>query len=232
MNKKLVYAGKSFADFGIRAICQDPFSPPEPDMETTHVNGMDGDLHFYYGSHQNVSITYLCIISRDFKNRYAAFRSWICSLRGYKKLEDFVYPDEFRMAILEEINPKSSSKDPNGFDVTFSCKPQRFLKSGEDILTYTSSGKIRNPTLFDAKPLIRVYGTGQLEVGGETITISSNDGYTDIDCELQDAYHEADNRNENIALSNGEFPKIHPGDSGIKLASGMKAEIKGRWFRK
>lgn len=230
MNKGLVYNGKSFSDFGVRAICQDPFLIPEADVETTHISGMNGDLHFDYGSYQNVSVTYLCVISVDFRKRYAALRSWIRSMRGYKKLEDSVYPEEFRMAALSDISTKSSSKDPNGFDITFDCKPQRFLKSGENIVAVSTSGAVYNPTHYNALPLIRVYGTGALQVGNGTLTIVKNSDYTDIDCDLQEAYHGPDNRNGNIKLSSGEFPELLPGKNGIIPAAGMRVEIKPRWY--
>lgn len=231
MTKNLVFDGKSLSDFGIRAFCLDPFATAAQNVSATHVDGMNGDLHFYPGDFNNVDVTYRCIISTNFKEKYAAFRSWLYSLRGYKKLEDGIYPEEFRMAVvLNELLTKTSSKDPNSFEVTFSCKPQRFLKSGEQTRTYAASGSILNPTRYAALPLIRVYGTGELAIGEETITLTANDGYTDIDCELQDAYHEGQNRNGNIKLSSGDFFHLEPGKNGIKLASGMSIEITPRWY--
>ena len=94
----------------------------------------------------------------------------------------------------------------------------------------TASGTISNPTLFEAKPLIRVYGTGKLEVGSETITISKGaTEYIDIDCDIQDCYEGSENRNGLVTLT--DFPTLASGDTGIKLGSGItKVEITPRWW--
>ena len=46
------------------------------------------------------------------------------------------------------------------------------------------SETVYNPTLFDARPLLRIYSTGQVIIGDVTVTVTDCDEYTDIDCEL------------------------------------------------
>ena len=88
-----------------------------------------------------------------------------------------------------------------------------------------------NHTLFEAKPLLRVYGTGQFGVGGSTITITSTYGYTDIDCDLMDAYRDGSNCNGNIRLDSGSFPVLKPGVNGVSLGSGItRIDITPRWW--
>lgn len=230
MNKNLFYDNKSLADFGIRALCLDPFTSAEPDIETTHIEGMDGDLHFYPGSFQNIEMSYLCIISTDFTRKYAAFKAWFNSKRGYKRLEDPIYPDLYRMARTKNITTKSSSSDPNSFEVTFDCKPQHFLKSGDQKLELSTSGTVYNPTFYNSRPLIRIYGTGDAKIGSETVTISKNDNYIDLDSEVQDAFCGSENKNSEVQLSGDEFPVLVPGSNSVTLASGMRLEITPRWF--
>ena len=80
-----------------------------------------------------------------------------------------------------EVSPKVGAYNVSGsFDLTFSCKPQQYLKSGERRQILTGSGTVYNPTLFDARPLLRIYGTGQVIIGDVTVTVTECDEYTDI----------------------------------------------------
>ena len=106
-----------------------------------------------------------------------------------------------------------------------------FLKSGEDPVEYTTTGGITNETRFEARPLIRVYGTGALGIGTETVTITENPGYIDIDCEMMDAFYGAVNCNSYITLSSGKFPVLAPGYNGIEPGAGItKVIITPRWW--
>jgi phage-related protein len=52
-----------------------------------------------------------------------------------------------------------------------------------------SGTTIINPTMYDALPLIRVYGSGTLTIGREKIVIASNSNdYVDIDSDIMDCY--------------------------------------------
>ena len=84
--------------------------------------------------------------------------------------------------------------------------------------------------MFEAKPLLRVYGTGSVGIGSETLTITSANQYTDIDCDLQDAFKGTTNCNGNIRLSSGSFPVLKPGYTGVTLSGVSRVEIIPRWF--
>lgn len=60
------------------------------------------------------------------------------------------------------------------FDVTFDCKPQRWLTSGETAVAVTSGGTITNPTLFDAEPLLAVEGYGEVKFNNRSIVDIEN----------------------------------------------------------
>ena len=116
------------------------------------------------------------------------------------------------------------------FDLVFDCDPRMFLKSGEETLSLTAGISLNNPTLFDALPLIRAYGTGTLTIGSCSVTISTANSYTDIDCEAQEAYKGSTNCNNNIILTNGEFPKLSAGINSISLTGLSRLEITPRWW--
>jgi phage-related protein len=116
------------------------------------------------------------------------------------------------------------------FGITFICDPRRFLKSGDNVNVLTSNGSLFNPTYYDAKPLIRVYGTGSFTVNDITVTITNANQYTDIDCEIMDAYKGTTNCNGNIQTTNNKFPVLTPGQNNITLNGVTRLEITPRWW--
>ena len=228
-----IYNGKSSQDFGLAISGEDTWGKAKPDVTRTKVPGRNGDLLTLNQRYDNVDITYHVGIRRRFGVSFDAFMSFLLSDPGYHRLEDSYHPDHYRLAFVEnEVKPKPGARNYDGiFDLKFTCKPQLFLKSGERMIEFTANGSIFNPTLFPAKPLLRVYGTGQVGIGGETFHITAADGYTDIDCDLEDAYKGTANKNGCLQLSSGEFPTLAPGDNGITLGSGItKVEITPRWW--
>ena len=114
--------------------------------------------------------------------------------------------------------------------LTFDCMPQRWLLSGDAQQTFTSNGTIYNPTLYTAKPLIRAYGTGSMTINGTTVQITSANQYTDIDCELMDAFKGSTNCNGNIVLTNGKFPTLAPGMNNITKSGITSLVITPKWW--
>lgn len=90
--------------------------------------------------------------------------------------------------------------------------------------------ELNNPTLFDALPFLRVYGTGILGIGSHTITITAADVYTDIDCEMMDCFKGSENKNQYVQFSGNDFPTLEPGVNGFSFSGITKVEVKPRWW--
>ena len=229
-----VYNGRSSADFGLAISGEDTWKKPAPDIELVQVPGRNGDLLVNNNRFLNADIVYHVGVRQGFDTKFQAFINFLMNSPGYHRLEDSYHPDYYRMAAAgSAVEPSMFAYNHGGtFDLVFTCKPQMFLKAGEKVRAFTAAGTILNPTLFDARPLIRVYGSGALGVGSETLTITDNtNNYIDIDCDMQDAYRGSANMNAKVTLSSGEFPVLHPGSTGITLGSGItKVEITPRWW--
>lgn len=227
----LTIDGRSTEDFNTWISGGGTFDSPERDVELVSVPGRNGDLVIDNGRFNNIEVEYDCFISKDFADNIHALRSYLGSLTGYKKLEDTYHPEVYRLALFTSgVKVKPTTRNLAGeFTLTFNCKPQRFLKRGERAITFTTNGAIKNPTLHDALPLIRAYGTGTLTIGGITITITSANGYTDIDCELQEAFKGSTNCNGNITLDDGEFPKLVSGSNNVNMTV-SRLDIIPRWW--
>lgn len=234
MRKTIVFNYKSLSDFGVYISGKRVFDAPERDTESIKIPGRNGELTVDNGRYNNLELTYPAFIIRDFKNNVQALRNFLLSQKGYVRLEDDYYPEEYRMARWDgafKADPIEELYAAN-FDLTFSCYPQRFLKSGEQPIEITAGTTINNGNYTTALPLIRAYGTGSFSIGGKAVQITTANTYTDIDCELQEAYKDtlATNCNGNIVLTNGVFPKFEPGDNAIVLDGITKLIITPRWW--
>jgi len=230
----LIFDGTSTQTYGVFLIGNGVYNAPEREFERISIPGRNGDLLIDNGRYSNFELEYGAIIYNNFNTNLSNLKNVFMSKTEYCRLEDTFYPDEYRMAKysgafkMESVRPG----DIGHFILRFDCKPQRFLKSGEITTEFTSNGTIINPTKMTALPLVRVYGTGQLSIGGDTININSNSSYTDIDCDLQDAFRESTNCNGNIELSSGKFFQLKSGSNSVSLGSGItKVAITPRWWK-
>lgn len=151
MRNSLIFGGVNSADYNVWISGADSYSAPERDVEVVSVPGRNGDLIIDNGKWNNISITYPAFIPKGFETQFDYFRSAICRKTGYHRLEDTYHPDEYRMAMLTGgLSPsKVGAFLRNGdFSLTFNCKPQRFLKIGDEpiqILTpFVSTGSINS----------------------------------------------------------------------------------------
>ena len=234
----IVFNGISSSD--LHTLVQHPpgYAIPERDCEVTHVPGRNGDIVVDNGTWKNVERTYnLAIDAR--KDSYSAVASavanWLHSAKGYARLEDTYDQDVYRMAMYKaNTNISNIYMKAGVFDISFDCKPQRFLKSGEKTVSFTKSKEIYNPTMFESKPSIIVYGYGSGTVSG---TVSINgldisihnvvDGMV-IDCELEDVYYQNANLNSNVTVE--KFPTLKPGNNIITISSSIRIDIIPRWW--
>lgn len=226
----VAFDGTSLADFGVKmALCKNRYNQPKPKIDAEHVDGRNGDVLFFNGDYENVDITYLCVVDGDFEDNFGAFREWAYSKGGYRRLEDSGTPDEYRMATILEATEVSEHRDC--FEVTFNSKPQKYLRIGDNPIEYTKNSIIRNPTKYNALPLIKVTGTGALSIGDETMRITANNSYMMIDCELMDCYRDNLNLNQSVTLTTGSFFSLKPGKNNIVIPSGMSIELTPRWWK-
>jgi len=229
MEHFFVYNGESSLDYGVWISGGATFNAPARDVSTEMVPGRNGLVTFDNGRFENVTLTYPAWITRRFQPRVDDFRAFLASQKGYHRLEDTYHPDEYRLAVFKSgLEVSTTARNLAGsFAVVFDCKPQRFLKSGEHFKAYDSGSTLRNPTRFDALPLIVCSGNGTITLNGTEITISGNEGQIYIDCDLQDAYLGSTNKNSKITPN---FPKLSPGDNALTYTGVTGVQIMPRWW--
>ena len=229
----LTYGGRSTKEFNVWISGTGTFNAPERDYTKEEIVGRNGDLTFDNGRYKNIEITYPAFISQDLMEHIADFEAYMLSLVGYQRLEDTYHPEVYRMAALKGgLDITTTARNLAGqFDLTFDCKPQKFLKAGEKAINVTETKIIRNTTLYEAKPLIRAYGTGSFAINGVTCTITAADVYTDIDCELMDAYKIVNGVavNKNAYVNIPVYPTLKNGNNTVTV-SGVTLDIYPRWW--
>lgn len=233
MRNYFVFDGADSRDFGVYISGQGTFNSPARVYTSQPIPGRNGEIVVSSNRLENVELTYPAYVYTDFRRNLRKLRSFLLSRVGYCRLEDTYQPGEYRMALYRDVLEVNATarNDAGRFDVTFYCKPQRFLLSGAETQVFTAAGSIYNPTMFDSRPLIRVYGTGEVGLGNGTITITAADGYTDLDCDVMEAYKGTVNKNQYVQLSSLDFPVLPPGETGIALGAGItRVEIIPRWW--
>ena len=231
----VVFNGISSQDLHIQVQTEPDYDFPEKDYEVTHVPGRNGDIVIDQGSWQNVSRKYnlaMDAVKISYTEVASKLVQWLHSASGYARLEDSYEPDFYRMAMYKDSGSISNIYNKAGqIEVEFTCKPQRYFKSGEVADIFTTSTEYRNPTDFPAKPLIKIHGSGSGTVGIGTYTVTINDILDGmiVDSEQQDTYKDQTNCNSRVSIA--EYPKLISGNNAISFSGGVTSiEIIPRWW--
>ena len=234
-HKTITIDGTPLLDYGVWTNGKSAWNAAEHDVTTISVPGRSGDLVISNGRFKNISASYGCFMRRDFRHRFDDLRAFLLSKPGYRRVEDEREPEYFRMGkITGTINVDEVlwTSDAGIFTITFDFKPQRWLKSGEISETFRTRADVYNPTYFDARPMIRVYGSGLFEVEDLVVRVDEHTfPYIDIDCENQNAFCQQYNCNNLVEIDGDTFPTLPPGKTTIILWDGIdRIEMTPRWW--
>ena len=172
------FDGESSKNYSVYITGEAVYNAPEREVEIISIPGRNGSFALDKGRFENIEVTYPAGIfadnELDFARAVSNLRNYLCSKKGYCRLTDDYNPDEYRLAIYKsglEVDP--AQLKAGEFDITFDCKPQRFLMSGETPMEVDDGDVILNPTLFEAHPLLEVEGHGTVVLNGSRINIAN-----------------------------------------------------------
>lgn len=175
----LTIGGINSLDYGIYITGEGVYDAPNRAVEMVEIHGRNGALILDKGHFENIEIKYPCGSfgegNKTFEQRITEFKNAVLSLKGYQRLTDTYATDVYRLASCAngfEVAPVQGGK-AGEFDLVFNCKPQRFLTSGETLVTVANNGTVTNPTAFDSQPTIQVNGYGTLTFNGYEVTIEN-----------------------------------------------------------
>lgn len=172
-----IFDGENSRDYGIYVQSVKVFGAPTRDVEMVSIPGRDGEFVLDKGRFNNIQVVYTCAFGTytkyDFNTGVSDFRNWLASRKGYKRLEDEINIGEYRMAVFKDgLDVSTLNKETGTFEVTFDCKPQRWLDDASALPVEIASGDdIYNPTLFESRPLLEVDGYGTISISGEEVVL-------------------------------------------------------------
>lgn len=233
MSETFTYAGRASSEFGITAYDKETFTGPSRVYDPLTIPGKNGTVLIDSKRYNNVQMVYSCIIPEYAETRFDSFKQFLLSKVGYNRLTDSIHPGEFyEAAVMSDLTPTfDRARGACKFTVTFNRKPQRFLDTGTQSSTFSSSGSLYNPTSFPSRPLIRIYGTGYCTINGTRITIESNPYYIDVDCDIMECYYGTYVENDRVVLDKNDYPTLSPGYNTISVNTVSQVIITPRWYK-
>ena len=230
------------------------YTIPEREYETIHVDGRNGDIIIDSGSYNNVERKYKMSMDAtknlDYSKVASAIATWLHPLSsgtgGYYRLQDTYDQEHFRWARFKGDEDISNIFNKAGeFDLSFDCKPQRYLTSGETV-ALTAAGTLTNPTGQIAKPQITFTASaanGYVQIVNNDYNyyhrtlITTANASTTIDSEEEDCYSGTINRNTIVTFKNTssyttcyDFPVLYPGTNVISLVNADSFSIIPNWW--
>lgn len=222
--KGFEFDGESSKEYGVYITGEAAYNAPERAVEMITIPNRNGAFTLDQGRFENIEVIYPAGVFADseidFAQAISDFRNFLCSKRGYCRLVDEYNPNEYRMAIYKsglEVSP--AQLKAGEFEIIFDCMPQRFLTSGESIVSLSSGGTISNPTQFEARPMVEAYGYGKFNVGGCEIELIHQDLGQVV---LTDAVNAM---GSTLVIDYSQTP-INPGDTMTLKSKGLEVGIK------
>ena len=117
--------------------------------------------------------------------------------------------------------------------MTFNCKPYKYSFAGQETVSADASElTITNPTAFESRPYIKLYGSGTvallIQPQGRGMMISDLDEYIEIDSELMNCFKGTALKNDTV--KGAEFPVLKPGICSINCTGDVtRIEVIPRW---
>ena len=234
----IVYGSVDSSNYGIVVGESPAFERPARKQTIIQVPGRNGSVIFQENAWEDVVRQYEVWLDEDLAHgntladKVTAFEAALNSENGYTRLEDNFEPDIYRLAYYSGGDAFSNEMTQYGrATLRFTCRPERFLKSGDIPVEVTNGYTLTNPTRFASKPIIHIEASNEtisVSIGGKTITAEVTD-YINIDCERMNAYRlPVENKNDKIS---GSFPTIPSGSNTIGITGTYtKVEITPNYF--
>ena len=233
LNETFYLDGVDARSAGIQLQSPIEFSEAVPIVEAQTIPGRNGDLIWETGSYENRSGEAECFcMQKDVERALSSAGRFLMGKKGYRRLETSDDPDHYWMARVEnspQIAMRLRTLAP--FDIGFDCKPQRFVKAGENAVVFTSNGALFNQYSQIALPFITLYGrgAGRITIGDCVVEVKALDGILYLDSDTQNAYN--GNGNQNLNINAPVFPVLGDGEIQISFSGGIdRVEIIPRWW--
>lgn len=174
--RTLTYAGKSLSDFGVWWDNSQVFSKPAKLFDSYSIPNRNGALFASLNKYENIQIEYSCFIKEDFAKNYSELIDYLTSFDTYQELANSVEPNTYRMALFKaDLTVETGQFLKDGmFTLVFDCKPQMFLKMGDNEVELAVTNKNEwTDTAFSLDGITVNYNSGIYNISGSKATTSA-----------------------------------------------------------
>lgn len=201
-----------------------PIIKAEANIKQIIIPGRNGFLTEDDGTYQGITKSVECTISDLSQIDY------ICSwLNGGGDVVFSNQPDKiYKATIINQIEFKRVVATFHSLLIQFECQPHSY-DINNNLITLTSSTTIFNFGSASSKPVIKVNGTGTIDltINSNVIHLTNVVGYVTIDTDLMDAYKDTVLKNNDMS---GDFPELVPGENTISWTGTVTSiEIIPNW---
>lgn len=168
-NDYFIFDGEKSTDYGLYMASDPNAIHPARRGELFPIPGRNGSIVREDGSYDTYTLTYDVLldsnmISTDVYAHAREVAAWLLGSRGFCRLEDSYEPEYFRLArCAAQMSVENRLARFGRAQIPFEVQPQRYLKIGETPISYegdsTTSFSIKNPTQFEARPLLKFVDT-------------------------------------------------------------------------
>lgn len=238
MNKAwFEFNGINSTDMYLRILNDMSFPSPEMDIELVEVMGKDGDLIIDNKRLKGANVSFPVHLRLpdgiDVNEAATQISSWLKGEPGWHKLKFSGSPRYEYIAICyEQFNILEVLKRYGKVVINFKIKPyKRLIQNGPPSI---ANGSILfNPEKRIAKPLIKIYGSGDITLknnGNDWLLLKGVDGRITIDSELMSAYKDNLPQYDKVIELDPMFPLLNPGENKLTWTGSVtNIEILPRW---
>lgn len=224
---------KKSLDFGLLISDELSFSSPGIRGDFVPIEGQDGEIYLTNGNIKNLQKSFRVYLdsSEDIQNQVTKISNWLKKNAEWQLLT-FSGDLEYRYVCIfvDEYDIDATLGELGKGVLTFQIKPYKFLKTG--LQTSVLGSSITNPTNRNARPRLKITGTGNItvQIGSERLTLQNVDGGIIVDS----LYTTVTNLFETKPLWNKvtsyPLPVIRPGRQSVYTTGNVtKIEIIPRW---
>ena len=231
MNNYIIWNGKDSRDISGLIICElPPITKPKIRTKITTIDGRDGSIVDYLGYESYTKEIQIGIKSTNDLDKIIKF------FTGKGEVIFSNEPDKYYKAeIVRDVDYERLLRYKTA-SITFYVQPFKYkVREPKFTLNITNetSYKVTNQGLEKSKPIITLYGSGDVTFtlnGIDVFTITIDDDYVTVDSEEQEACKEGTLKNRKMG---GDFPLLKPGINTITWSGNLTKIVvdpKSRWL--
>lgn len=221
----LIIDGVYASEYNLSMVERPSIPTPERKITTYEIDGRHGSLT-ELGTYQDMvlPITLNLLEEENIKDLIRQIKTWLLQCKVLFFSDDTVFYQVKHVSIGDIAN---EIEEYGLFDVTFTLDP--FAYSNFDTISAVKDSTLYNPGTYEAEPIIKVSGTGdvRLQLNSTIIQLKQIDQFIVLDSEMQNCYKGTEPLNHKMS---GEFPVLIVGENTISWTGNVtKVEIEGRW---